>query len=37
MAISKRQAVHRMFDLAVAFKAIDAVLEIIAGYFLIPI
>jgi uncharacterized membrane protein len=35
MAISKRQAVHWMFDLAVAFKTTDGVLEIIAGYFLV--
>ena len=35
MSFSKRQAVHWMFDIAVAFKAIDGVLEILAGYFLI--
>jgi uncharacterized membrane protein len=35
MPVSKRQAVHWMFDIAVAFKAVDGVLEILAGYFLI--
>ena len=35
MAISKRQAVHWMFDVAVAFKAIDGALEIVGGYFLV--
>lgn len=35
MAISKRQGVHWMFDIAVAFKAIDGALEIVAGYFLV--
>lgn len=35
MAVSKRQAVHWMFDIAVAVKAIDGALEIIGGYFLV--
>jgi uncharacterized membrane protein len=35
MAISKRQAVHWLFDLAVVFKAIDGTLEIVGGYFLV--
>ena len=35
MPISKRQAVHWLFDVAVAIKAFDGALEIIAGYFLI--
>lgn len=35
MAISKRQAVHWMFDVAVALKAIDGALEIFGGYFLL--
>jgi uncharacterized membrane protein len=34
MAISKRQAVRWMFDIAVAIKALDGVLEIAGGYFL---
>jgi uncharacterized membrane protein len=35
MTISKRQAVHWMFDVAVAIKALNGVLEIVSGYFLI--
>ena len=35
MAISKRQALHRMFNLAVLLKAIDGALEVAGGYFLI--
>ena len=35
MAITKRQAVHWMFGIAVAIKAIDGVLEIAGGYFLV--
>ena len=35
MEISKRQAVHWMFDAAVALKALNGVLEIVAGYLLI--
>jgi len=35
MPISKRQAVHWMFDFAVAIKAINGLLEIIGGYVLI--
>jgi uncharacterized membrane protein len=35
MPISKRQAVHWMFDVAVALKAFDGALEMIGGYFLI--
>ena len=35
MAITKRQAVHWLFDVAVALKAIDGVLEVAAGYFLV--
>lgn len=35
MAISKRQAVHWMFDVAVIIKAINGVLEIAGGYFLV--
>lgn len=35
MTISKRQAIHWMFDIAVALKAIDGVLEIVGGYFLV--
>jgi hypothetical protein len=34
MAISKRQAVHWMFDVAVVIKAVNGVLEIAGGYFL---
>ena len=35
MAISKRQAVHWMFDVAVAIKAFDGALEIAGGSFLL--
>ena len=35
MAISKRQAVHWMFDVAVAIKGLNGVLEIAGGYFLV--
>ncbi|MEP7062873.1 MAG: DUF2127 domain-containing protein [Betaproteobacteria bacterium] len=35
MTISIRQAIHWMFDIAVAFKAIDGALEIVGGYFLV--
>jgi len=35
MAISKRQALHWMFDIAVLFKAIDGALEVAGGYFLV--
>ena len=35
MPISKRQAVHWMFDVAIAIKALDGLLEIVAGYVLI--
>lgn len=35
MTISKRQAVHWMFDLAVAIKAVNGLLEIVGGYVLI--
>jgi len=35
MAISKRQAVHSMFMVAIVVKAADGVLEILAGYFLV--
>ena len=35
MTISKRQAVHWMFDVAVAIKAINGLLEIVSGYALI--
>ena len=35
MAISKRQAVHWMFDIAVVLKAIDGALQIVGGYFLV--
>ena len=35
MPMSRRQAVHWMFDIAVAIKAIDGALEIIGGYFLV--
>jgi len=35
MAISKRQAVHWMFDVAVAVKAFNGVLEIAGGSFLL--
>ena len=34
MAISKRQVVHGMFDVAVAVKAFNGVLEIAGGSFL---
>ena len=35
MTISKRQAVHWLFDLAVAIKAVNGLIEIIGGYVLI--
>jgi uncharacterized membrane protein len=35
MAITKRQLVHWMFGIAVAIKAIDGILEIAGGYFLV--
>jgi uncharacterized membrane protein len=35
MAIFRRQTVHWMFDIAVALKAIDGALEVLAGYFLV--
>jgi uncharacterized membrane protein len=35
MAISRRQALHWMFDIAVLFKAIDGALEVAGGYFLV--
>ena len=35
MTVSKRQAIHWMFDVAVAVKAFDGVLEIVGGYFLV--
>jgi uncharacterized membrane protein len=35
MAISKRQAVHWMFDVAVAIKGLNGLLEIAGGYFLV--
>ena len=35
MAISKRQAVHWMFDVAVAVKAFNGALEIAGGSFLV--
>ena len=34
MAISKRQAVHWMFDVAVVIKAFNGIVEIAGGYFL---
>jgi len=33
--ISKRQAVHWLFDFAVAIKAVNGLIEIIGGYVLI--
>jgi len=35
MTLSKRQAVHWMFDVAVAIKALNGLLELIGGYVLI--